>query len=73
MQSSILPEWNHHYPDPGKLRHEINHMADSFVEVLLDDIPSQEIRGIYLKGSAQKEWDSPVDYVPEISDVDIHS
>ncbi len=31
-----------------------------------------EIQGIYLKGSGQKEWDSPVDYVPEISDVDIH-
>ena len=72
MHSSILPEWNHHYPDPEMLRDEINHMADSFVEVLLDDIPSQEIRGIYLKGSAQKEWDTPVDYVPELSDVGIH-
>ena len=72
MHSSIFPEWNHHYPDPVMLRHEINRMADSFVEVLLDDIPSQEIRGIYLKGSAQKDWDTPVDYVPEISDVDIH-
>ena len=27
---------------------------------------------IYFKGSAQKRWDSPIDYVPEISDIDIH-
>ena len=47
-------------------------MAESIVEALLDEIPPEEIRGIYLMGSGQKEWDSPIDYVPEISDVDIH-
>ena len=31
-----------------------------------------EVRGIYLKGSAAKRWESPLDYVPEISDVDMH-
>ena len=39
------------------------------------DIFSAEDRGIeyaYAKGSATKKWDSPIDYVPEISDVDIH-
>ena len=47
-------------------------MVDSFVEVLLRRLPPSEIAGIYLKGSAQKEWESPVDYVPELSDVDLH-
>ena len=35
-------------------------------------IPTDEIRGIYLTGSTVKAWDSPLDYVPEVSDVDIH-
>ena len=35
-------------------------------------IPEDEIRGIYLTGSTVKPWDSPLDYVPEVSDVDIH-
>ncbi len=34
--------------------------------------PEDEIRGIYLTGSTVKPWDSPLDYVPEVSDVDIH-
>jgi len=47
-------------------------MVDAFVEALLGAIPAPEIAGIYFKGSAQKGWDSPVDYVPELSDVDMH-
>jgi hypothetical protein len=47
-------------------------MVESFVEVLREEIPSDQITGIYLKGSAQKSWESPLDYVPEVSDVDIH-
>lgn len=47
-------------------------MVASIVEALLRQIPSSEVTGIYFKGSAQKRWDSPVDYVPEVSDVDIH-
>ena len=47
-------------------------MAECFVSVLLDRIPSDEVRGVYIKGSAQKQWESPLNYVPEISDVDMH-
>ena len=72
MPNLVLPEWDSSYPDPTRLRQEIEAMVDSFVEVLLDEIPNDEIQGMYLKGSGQKEWDSPIDYVPEISDVDIH-
>ena len=39
---------------------------------LLDVLPAQSIRTIYFKGSAQRPWDSLLDYVPELSDVDVH-
>lgn len=42
------------------------------MEALFEVIPESEIDGIYFKGSAKKKWDSLIDYVPEISDVDIH-
>ena len=67
-----LPDWNDDYPDPERLRHEVSHMADAIVETLLDNIPSEEIRAIYLKGSVKKRWDTPIDYVPEASDLDVH-
>jgi hypothetical protein len=67
-----VPTWNSHYPDPDVLRKEIKNMCDVFVHVLIEAVPEKEVTGVYLKGSAQKEWDSPLDYVPEISDLDIH-
>ncbi len=66
------PRWTDGYPSAVSLRQEVDAMLESFVEVLLDRIPDAEVAGIYFKGSAQKHWDSPVDYVPELSDVDIH-
>ena len=67
-----LPDWNDDYPDPERLRHEVSRMADAIVETLLDNIPSEEIKAIYLKGSVKKRWDTPIDYVPEASDLDVH-
>ncbi len=67
-----LPTWNDDYPDPERLRHEVLCMTDAIVETLLDHIPNDEIRAIYLKGSAKKRWDTPIDYVPEASDIDFH-
>ncbi len=64
--------WSSHYPDPGALKTEALFMAEAFTEVLLEEIPNSEIEGIYCKGSVLKDWDSPLDYVPELSDVDIH-
>ncbi len=64
--------WNDNYPDREVLRKEVNFMLEAFVEVLLEEIPKSAIEMIYFKGSAQKNWESPLDYVPEISDVDIH-
>ena len=47
-------------------------MAECFRDRLLEVIPRTEIRGIYFKGSAVKDWETPLDYVPEVSDVDMH-
>ena len=68
----LLPDWNDGYPDPERLRHEVSAMTDAIVETILDRIPNDEIRAIYLKGSAKKRWDTPIDYVPEASDLDLH-
>ena len=67
-----LPCWNDGYPDPERLRREVSAMTEAIVETLLDRIPNDEIRAIYLKGSAKKRWDTPIDYVPEASDLDLH-
>lgn len=72
MNSIDNLKWDKKYPDKEVLKEEVNCMVATFVEVLLNKIPPDEIQLIYFKGSGQKDWDTPIDYVPEISDVDIH-
>ncbi len=62
--------WPAHCP-PDRLRLETRAMADAWVEVLTGTLGSP-VRAIHWKGSALKAWDSPIDYVPGLSDVDIH-
>ena len=59
-------------PDRDQLRTETRCLATCVRDQLLALIPEDQIRGIYLTGSTVKAWDSPLDYVPEVSDVDIH-
>ena len=66
------PKWGARYPDRDRLRLEAECLAECFRDQLLAQIPAGEIRAIYLKGSAVKRWESPLDYVPEVSDVDMH-
>lgn len=66
------PEWDARFPDRDQLRAEVQSLAACVRVQLLTRIPQDEIRGLYLKGSSIKAWESPLDYVPEISDVDIH-
>ena len=40
-------------------------------ELLLEQF-SDDIEYMYVKGSAVKGWSSIIDYVPQISDIDIH-
>lgn len=67
-----LPKWDSRYPDRDRLRLEAECLAECFRDQLLSLIPDGEIRAIYLKGSVVKRWESALDYVPEVSDVDMH-
>ena len=64
--------WDERYPDPAALKREVEAMVAAYVGALRANVPEAELAGIYFKGSAQKEWDSPLDYAPELSDVDVH-
>lgn len=70
--SHATPSWDSRYPDGDTLRSEAVCLAECFRDELLYLIPAGEIRAIYLKGSVVKPWESPLDYVPEVSDVDMH-
>ena len=47
-------------------------MATAYLDVLVAECPAASITGVYVKGSAYRPWDTVIDYVPELSDVDIH-
>jgi hypothetical protein len=66
------PAWDDRYPDRDELRREIEGMVAAFLEAILLNFPPGAIAGITRKGSSLKPWDSPLDYVPELSDVDLH-
>lgn len=68
----MMTPWDKRYPDAAVLRREVECLVAAYVDALLQNVPESELAGIYFKGSAQKQWDSPLDYVPELSDVDVH-
>ena len=70
--SPAPPRWDCRFPDHDQLRTETRCLATCVRDQLLALIPEDQIRGIFLTGSTVKPWDSPLDYVPEVSDVDIH-
>ena len=70
--SHTSPKWDSRYPDRDRVRLEAECLAECFRDQLLAQIPEGEIRAIYLKGSVVKRWESALDYVPEVSDVDMH-
>lgn len=47
-------------------------MAGAFRDALLERCPEGAVDGVYVKGSAYRPWESAVDYVPGVSDVDVH-
>ena len=67
-----LPRWTAPYCDPDVLRCEVIAMQSAMREALLAELPDGTIRALYAKGSATKPWTTPIDYVPEVSDVDVH-
>jgi hypothetical protein len=61
--------WPPRYPSPEVLKAEIAAMIEA-VRMVLEK--HGKIEAMHVQGSACKEWDSPIDYVPNMSDVDIH-
>jgi hypothetical protein len=55
-----------------RLRAEAQGMGEAYLDALLAACPEDAISGVYAKGSAYRPWDTAIDYVPELSDVDIH-
>lgn len=72
MTERGAPEWDKSYPDPSRLRQEVDTCAEAYLEAIIGTVPKENILGLYLKGSTVKAWDSPLDYVPELSDLDVH-
>ncbi|MFX1286686.1 MAG: hypothetical protein ACFFB5_23820 [Promethearchaeota archaeon] len=50
---------------------DINHSLNIWKNLLINEF-GKHIEYFYAKGSAIKQWDSPLDYVPILSDLDIH-
>jgi hypothetical protein len=63
-----MPDWK----DLMKKAHEDVMAAVKVWSVVLEEAFSPRIDYAYAKGSALKKWDSFIDYVPVLSDVDIH-
>lgn len=57
--------------EPGRLRAEVDGLVEAITGALVDWF-GDGMLGMWCKGSAAKPWDSAIDYVPELSDVDIH-
>ena len=67
-----VPSWTPTYPDPAQMRREIDAMLEAYLAALSEVLPTEALLGAYFKGSGFKHWHGPLDYVPELSDVDIH-
>lgn len=59
-------------PEAEAYRAEAHGMARAYVNALLAEVSRECVVGIYAKGSAYRAWDSLIDYVPGLSDVDVH-
>ena len=68
---SGLSAWDDRYPPAAQLRAECDAMRECIVEALLGALGEDAFVGIYAHGSSLKPWDSPIDYVAEVSDVDV--
>jgi hypothetical protein len=54
-----------------KAKSEVNSSIRIWSRILQNHL-GNKIEYAYVKGSSVKRWDSPIDYVPVLSDVDIH-
>ncbi|MBE0525931.1 hypothetical protein E4H12_11570 [Candidatus Thorarchaeota archaeon] len=63
-----MPDWKDLHE---RARRDVDAGLKAWTTVLKEDIGSRIVYA-YAKGSALKKWESPIDYVPTISDLDIH-
>lgn len=70
--SALRTSWTKEYPPKTVLRDDIGAMADAAVNVAVREFGRASMERITLTGSASKPWESVIDYVPGISDVDVH-
>lgn len=68
-QNAAMLDWP---VPPEVLRFEVDAMLGALVKTVQGHLPPHRMRGLYFKGSASKPWQAPLDYVPEISDLDLH-
>lgn len=68
---AALDTWPAEY-QRSTIRAETRAMGKACVDVLVSSLPPGTIRAVHCKGSAVKPWDSAIDYVPGLSDVDVH-
>ncbi len=54
-----------------KVKQEVNSCIDTW-KTIFETRFGGRIEYAYAKGSGVKDWDSPIDYVPVLSDIDIH-
>jgi hypothetical protein len=57
---------------PCRVPFGVNALKAAYLKTILKVIPRAALRDVFFKGSAFQVWDDLVDYVPELSDVDIH-
>ncbi len=67
-----IDQWPAHYPAPARLGRDIELMVAAIKAAVVATFGAEAVVGLYFKGSAQKPWHSLVDYVPGLSDVDMH-
>ena len=63
-----MPDWS---DLQKKARSDVEAGLEVWIRVMNEDLGTR-IKYAYTKGSAHKKWETPIDYVPIISDVDIH-
>lgn len=69
---TTLPLWDESYLPADRLRAECEAMTRAILDEIIANLGADEIISAYAHGSSTKAWDSPIDYVPELSDLDIH-
>ncbi|MFX1533565.1 MAG: hypothetical protein ACFFDI_04955, partial [Promethearchaeota archaeon] len=53
-----------------KAKNDVHYSLEIWTE-LLEELLADRIKYVFAKGSSVKKWDTPIDYVPILSDVDI--